>query len=184
MAEVLAEFPDILTTTDGDRYRAQACGAATVNGTWEGWIEFIPLDDGEPIRSPRETTQPNHTDMKYWATGLTRIYLEGALTRALAPPAPPLPGPGTARFGGPAVTSSRRPAAAPGTEAILDPFSVYEKGESLLRKELSALSAWHLVNVIVAYRLSDMDAASLNLVPATILADLIVESVRTRAPVR
>jgi hypothetical protein len=151
---------------------------------WEGWIEFIPVDGGTAIRSPRETTQPNYTDTKYWATGLTRIYLEGALTRALAPAPPPLPAPGTARFDGPAKIPSRRPAAAPVTEAIIDPFSVYEKGEALLRKELSALSAWHLVNVLVAYRLTEMDAAALNLLPATILVDLIVEAVRNRAPVR
>ena len=37
-----------------------------------------------PVQSPRETTQPNLTDLNYWATGLTPVYLEGALARALA----------------------------------------------------------------------------------------------------
>ena len=38
---------------------------------------------------------------------------------------------------------------------MLNPFSVYEKGEPLLRKQLGALSAWHLVNIVLAYELSD-----------------------------
>src|SRR5262245_4408400 len=128
MAEVLAEFPGVLTTTEGGRYSAQACGAENGNGMWEGWIEFLPLDSGPALRSPRETTQPNYTDSKYWASGLTRVYLEGALARALSPPPPPPPEPGVARFDGPARIS-RRPASAPVTDAIIDPFSVYEKGE-------------------------------------------------------
>ena len=37
------------------------------------------------IRSGRETTQPNRQDTAYWATGLTPVYLEGALERALNP---------------------------------------------------------------------------------------------------
>ena len=41
------------------------------------------FDGAELIVTERETTQPNHTDVVYWATGLGQIYLEGALTRAL-----------------------------------------------------------------------------------------------------
>jgi hypothetical protein len=55
------------------------------DGLWEGWIEFIPTDGGAPLRSRRETTQPNRDDAVYWATGLTPVYLEGALERALRP---------------------------------------------------------------------------------------------------
>jgi hypothetical protein len=50
-------------------------------GLWQGWIEFLPAD-GAPVRSPRETTQPNRKDAIYWATGLTPVYLEGSLRRA------------------------------------------------------------------------------------------------------
>ena len=35
-----------------------------------------------PIATGRETTQPNRTDTEYWATGLSEVYLEGALQRA------------------------------------------------------------------------------------------------------
>jgi hypothetical protein len=81
MAEVLARFSH--RVRDGAMaFQAQACGAPMSDGRWIGWIEFIPLEGGRLLRSPRETTQPNRTDAKYWAGGLTPVYLEGALQRA------------------------------------------------------------------------------------------------------
>jgi hypothetical protein len=85
MAEVLAKFANVVKDINGVGYTAQACGAPAANGLWEGWIEFAPLDGGEPIRSPRETTQPNRADAIYWANGLGIVFLEGALNRALYP---------------------------------------------------------------------------------------------------
>ena len=111
----------------------------------------------------------------YWATGLTAVYLEGALHRALkplvrTPPreiAPPV-------FDGPAPDLATPPQA----ESILNPFSVYRKGEALLRKQLGALSAWHLVNIVRAYRLSDLDGGVLNAMTEPALTELIVAAVR------
>jgi hypothetical protein len=85
MAEVFVEFSDVLVDESGVRYHAHACGAEMPDGKWHGWLEFIPLDGAPAIRSGRETTQPNRKDMMYWATGLTPVYLEGALQRALKP---------------------------------------------------------------------------------------------------
>ncbi len=82
MAELLVEFPDVVVA-DGRRYHARACGAACPDGMWHGWLQFVPEDGGAAIATPRETTQPNRTDAVYWATGLTTVYLEGALARAL-----------------------------------------------------------------------------------------------------
>jgi hypothetical protein len=65
-----------------------------------------------------------------------------------------------------------------GNGSVLDPFSVYEKGEPLLRRQLGALSAWHLVNIAVDYDLTDMGAAALNRLPAAELIELIVHGVR------
>ena len=91
MAEVLVEFERPVLAPDGAAYRAQACGAEATDGTshWEGWIEFLPMDGGRPLRSRRETTQPNRTDTHYWATGLSPVYLEGSLKRTLDPAKPP-----------------------------------------------------------------------------------------------
>ncbi len=84
MAEVLDRFSH--RVRDGaTEFRAQACGAPMSDGRWTAWIEFIPLDGAQPLRSPRETTQPNRTDAEYWAGGLTPVYLEGALQRAQRP---------------------------------------------------------------------------------------------------
>jgi hypothetical protein len=88
MATLLWRFSTPITGVDGVKYLAQACGCPTVWGTWHGWIEFIPVGSGvagraRPIRTPRETTQPNRVDTEYWASGLTPVYLEGALERAL-----------------------------------------------------------------------------------------------------
>jgi hypothetical protein len=69
-------------------------------------------------------------------------------------------------------------------QAILDPFSVYEKGEGLLRQELGALSAWHLVNIIVVYRLGGAPAADLNRMPQGTLIEMIVAGVRAQNAVR
>src|SRR5215207_8576813 len=85
VAEVLVEFTEAITSEDGKNYTARACGSEMGDGKWQGWIEFIPLGEGEPVRSGRETTQPNRRDTEYWATGLTYVYLEGALRRALRP---------------------------------------------------------------------------------------------------
>ena len=179
MAEVLVEYTDVVLAAEGGEYIARACGAPTDSGTWHGWLEFIERSTGEALRSGRETTQPNRTDTVYWATGLTEVYLEGALERALHPltkvpprPAPepifdePLPEP---------VLDGPQP------ESILNPFSVYRKGEALLRRQLAALSAWHLANIVRAHGLSDLSPAALNAMTATDLIDVIVAAVQVRS---
>jgi len=183
MAEVFVRFANPVVAKDGNVYRAQACGAPNTDGKWEGWIEFLPADGGPAVRSSRETTQPNRKDTAYWATGLTPVYLEGALERALHPlvrPVVPAPQP---VFDGPAPHVAPPAVPVPANEAVLDPFSVYTKGETLLRKELHALSAEHLVNIITAYDLSDEPVTMLNRLPASPLVETIITAVSERASV-
>ena len=176
MAEVLVQFTERVVSDDGTAYVARACGSAMADGLWQGWIEFLPVGVGEAVRSGRETTQPTHDDVIYWATGLTAVYLEGALDRALKPavrvPEPVIPPP---VFDTPAGEDHAPP---PVHEAVLNPFSVYRKGEALLRRQLSALSAWHLVNIVVAYNLSDVSIDQLNQFSGEALVELIVTNVR------
>ena len=178
MAEVLVQFTEPIVA-DGVAYRANACGAPTSDGLWQGWIEFTPTSGGPSVRSRRETTQPNRVDAVYWATGLTPIYLEGALQRTLRPRRPRVPVTGppepVAAFDSPAADAIDQ-AALP--EAILDPFSVYRKGEELLRRQLSALSGWHVVNIIRAYRLSDLTPPELNALTRAALIEIVVGEVR------
>ncbi len=83
MAETLVHFLTPISTPDGLVYDARACGAEGLDGLWHAWIEFTPVGGGPMIRTGRETTQPNRQDTRYWATGLSTVYLEGALIRAL-----------------------------------------------------------------------------------------------------
>src|SRR5262245_47309486 len=130
MSETLLQYQTHVAGAGGHIYEARACAAQTAIGNWEGWIEFIPvIGGGPPVRSPRETTQPNRDAVEYWATGLTAVYLEGALERALAGPhyVPPAVRPQPSIFAKPApstVPESNGTAAVPRT-SILDPFSAY-----------------------------------------------------------
>lgn len=171
------EFADPIRGEDGKLYLARACGAES-SGMWQGWIEFESVEGGAPIRSPRETTQPNRTDTEYWATGLSPVYLEGALRRALHPltlrqPPPPR----RSSFEAPAPEPLPAP---PAADTVLNPFSVYQKGEALLRRQLAALSAWHLVNIVRAYRIDTQGANPDDLAPSALI-DAIVDAARQRS---
>ena len=178
MAEVLVAFNDEVLSPDGLSYAARACGSEMDDGRWQGWIEFDALDGSETVRSPRETTQPNRTDTEYWATGLTPVYLEGALERALRPVPPRVAAPpAKTAFDGPRPTDDETAAA---REAVLNPFSVYRKGEVLLRRQLMEFEAWHLVNIVTAYHLSDLTTDELNTLSAAELIEIICVAVRDR----
>jgi hypothetical protein len=181
MAYVLAVYNNApLTLSDGPVYIAQACGREREDRIWEGWLEFVPDNDSTVLRSQRETTQPNRAALEYWASGLTPIYLKGALERTLMPPLAVVDPPVI-----PAVYDEPAPTQVPVTgprdaEPVLDPFSVYAKGESLLRRQLAALSRRHLVAIIVAYELANRSRVDLESLSAPELIDLIADGVRWR----
>jgi hypothetical protein len=116
-------------------------------------------------------------DAIYWATGLTSVYLEGALQRALSPPIVRRPHAAASIFNEPAPHLAADLGPVVAEPAILDPFAASEKGEALFRKQLNALSARHLVNIVVAYDLSHEPRAALNQKSAGELVDLIVSAV-------
>ena len=175
--DYVLELSATLADETGEHYHARACGARRDDGLWDGWIEFHHHDGKTIVRTERETTQPNLTDLEYWATGLTPVYLDGALKRALRPAAVHVASRHAPEFDGPKSNGHVEVEPALEVDAVLDPFSVYEKGEVLLRRELMALAPWHLVNIIEAYRLSDKSPAALNRLPAAALVDTIVSGV-------
>jgi hypothetical protein len=182
MAEVLLTFESGLYTEDGEDVQSRACGRERSDGMWEGWIEF-EFANGKVVRTPRETSQPNRADLVYWATGLTSVYLEGALHRALHPTVRTMVvEKDEPRFHAPAETESviETPSASTRAhrEAILDPFSVYQKGEALLRQELNALSSWHLANIATAHGLVP-PSVDVDRLTQGELIDWIVAAVRT-----
>ncbi len=176
MAQTVVQFDTPVVHTDGTQYSARACGREREDALWEGWIEFVSLTTGEVLRTVRETTQPNLTDLRYWATGLSSVYLQGALARTLHQPKPAVPV--TVRppaYGGPA---DRREPEHTWHESILNPFSVYAKNPDLLAQELTALRAWHLRQIIRDYALVDDEETRLENMTEPELGSLIMQRVR------
>jgi hypothetical protein len=151
---------------DDVSFIAEAWGRERQDGTWEGWLEFVSGQGAAILHSPRETTQPNLAALEYWASGLTPVYLAGALERALAPqPAEPMP----------AVT-----AAVAELRPVLNPFSIYARGEGLLRRQLAALSPRHLRAIVAGYDLADPADIDLDALTSPELIELITIAVRAR----
>jgi hypothetical protein len=186
MSEVLVQFALVVAGPTGRTYVPRACGRVMEDGRrWEGWIEFVPEDSGAVLRTSQETVQPNRDDLRYWATGLTDTYLEGALERALEPPpVVPVPAvPARSAFEGPAPPTVHVPAtpAAPDVpRAVLDPFRVYAQGEEVLRQELTALAPAHLRTIIRFYGLVDESTLDIEKMSRAGLSELIVAAVRKR----
>jgi len=171
MAEVLLDFSQPVIHADGIVYHARACGRQADDGRWEGWIEFESAA-GEVLRTGRETTQPNFTDLVYWATGLSPVYLDGALERTRQPVVAEVIETPTPAFDGPADSVDARSMPITGP-AVLDPFAAYAKGPELLRTQLSALRAWQLARIVRAYDLSDDPADDIDGLSHAELAALI-----------
>jgi hypothetical protein len=72
-----------LMEMEGRWYRPRAYGTRQPDEMWGGWLLFFPLTGGTAISSGRETTQSTVDALMVWASGLTEVYLEGALARAL-----------------------------------------------------------------------------------------------------
>ena len=180
MARTLVQFDAPVIDASGERYTAKACGREREDRLWEAWIEFENERDGNVVRSVRETTQPNLTDLNYWATGLTPVYLDGALARTLNTPAPKTPVVVVPpRYDRPA---QRRAPRSSGHESILNPFSVYEKSPDLLAQELTALRGWHLKQIIKDYGLADEQDTPLDAMNEAELGSLILRRVRDLHP--
>jgi hypothetical protein len=83
-AETLMDFDVTLVGLDGRAYHARACGRQREDAFWEGWVEFDSLDGELELQTHPETTLPNLATIQYWASGLSRVYLESALVRAVS----------------------------------------------------------------------------------------------------
>ena len=156
VAEVLREFDEPIAHASGT-YHARVVGRLAEDGMWEGWLEFVPIEPGGKsiAVSPVESRQPQREYLEYWAQGLSVVYGEGALDRALHPIAV------RTRVAG--VPLSDRPTPRPvtttpvhvvGPEPVLDPFEVGRRNLDILRQELHALDRPRLLNIIAAFDLN------------------------------
>lgn len=81
MTELIQTYTEVIRDSRGEEFTASAHGEEREGGTWEGWLEFRTAS-GEVRRTGRETTQPNLEALRYWASGLEPLYLDGAFARA------------------------------------------------------------------------------------------------------
>ena len=155
MAEVLRSFDHPVRDASGD-YTVRVVGRHSDDGMWEGWLEFVPVGKiGRVVVGGVESRQPEREHLIYWASGLTPVFLEGALDRARRPvtvhvdtveqPYSSAPEPRR-------VTASR--VMPPGPEPVLDPFAIGGRSLDVLRQELGALDRPRLLNIIAAFDLN------------------------------
>lgn len=162
MAEVLRSFQDPIRHPSGIYY-PRVVGRYAEDKMWEGWLEFVPVDGSKVVVSAVESRQPERSHLEYWAQGLTAVYAEGSLDRALHPI--------TVRTRAVEVPSSDAPARRvikvgySGPRPILDPFEVGERSLDILAQELRALGRARLLHIIAAYNLSSPG------VDATVMTD-------------
>lgn len=82
--QLIRQHGERVQDTLGNLYDVLIYGAPRLDGTWEGWIEFVPVDPAlSSRRTERETTQPDLSALEYWSTGLEPLYLAGAFERSL-----------------------------------------------------------------------------------------------------
>ena len=81
VTKLIREFP-LRVGSAAASYAPRAYGEKRSDGRWEGWLEFSDARTGEIILTGRETTQSDLLGLRYWASGLGRAFLEGALVRA------------------------------------------------------------------------------------------------------
>jgi hypothetical protein len=83
MTDVMMQLSETVSDARGT-FHARAMARGRGDGGWEGWLEFVPADADAFVRyaTPIETHQRDRVTMERWASGLTRVYAEGALARA------------------------------------------------------------------------------------------------------
>jgi hypothetical protein len=83
VGECVLTYENRVMDSEGVSYTATAWGVERSDGTWAGWLEFVPGEGSKPVlRTARETTQARREGLLYWATGVEATYLEGAFARA------------------------------------------------------------------------------------------------------
>ena len=176
MAEMLRSFDEPIYHSSG-AYRPRVVGRYAPDKMWEGWLEFVPADGGDVVVSAVESRQPERSHLEYWAQGLTPVYAEGSLERALHPITV------RTRVVEKPVSESpaRRMITVPysGPRPILDPYEVGERSLDILTQELGALGRARLLHIIAAYSMASPAVDTTQMNDAELIT-LIVDTVATR----
>lgn len=151
MAEMLRSFDESIRHASGT-YRPRVVGRYAEDKMWEGWLEFVPEGGGKVIVSAVESRQPERAHLEYWAQGLTPVYAEGSLERALHPITVRTRVAETPASDSPAQRVVKVPYTGP--RPILDPYEVGERSLDILAQELGALGRARLLHIIAAYHMA------------------------------
>jgi len=88
MHAVMTQLSETVSDSRGV-FHALVMGRERNDGSWEGWLEFVPAaKDSCRYATPIETRQHDRVTMERWASGLTVVYADGALARARTRHAP------------------------------------------------------------------------------------------------
>ena len=84
MTERITELSEVISSARG-AFSARVMARERADGSWEGWLEFAPVGKvTATFVTGIETHQHDRVALERWASGLTRVYAEGALARARA----------------------------------------------------------------------------------------------------
>ena len=150
MVELIADLPYRVTDAAGAEYYVSVAAEPRVDGHWEAWLEYVPIDDSDALLTQVETTQSTREDVVRWADALTETYVQGAFDRAVAATM------GT-RLVARRADVERVPDVAPSPvhDALPDPFELYSLlGDSGTRVQLRPLPRATLLAIIDAFGLN------------------------------
>jgi len=147
MSELIADLPYRVVDARGDEFYVNVAGEPRTDGRWEGWLEFVPVDESEPLMTPTETTQATRSALVHWSETLTETYVQGAFARAGAPVVPVGSRIVVRGIGEDPITTAV-------TGAVPDPFQLFEAGHTAMRAQLNTLSRAGLFAIITAYGLN------------------------------
>jgi hypothetical protein len=151
MSELIADLPYRLVDMEGEEYYVSVAGEVRPDGRWQAWLEFVPIDESEPLLTDTETTQQTRADVERWADTLTEVYVQGAFSRAVSAGAEVLSG-----------LMERRTAAQLAADAasdavrgeVPDPFALYVSGRPAMRAQLRVLPRATLLHIIATFGLN------------------------------
>jgi hypothetical protein len=82
VTELIRRLHDPVSSPDG-MFSPCVMARDRGDGSWEGWLEFAPgADATSRLATGIETHQHDRVAVERWASGLTRVYAEGAFARA------------------------------------------------------------------------------------------------------
>ena len=141
MPEVVADLDYRIVDEIGREYYASVVAEETLDGRWEAWLEFVPLDNDLNVHvTGTETWQTDRASVAHWVSTLSEVYVQGAFARANTT--------STRAAVLDRLSASREVESAPGVDRPPDPFEIWKLGPEVLRASLSLMPRADLMAMI------------------------------------